>query len=329
MNMTRHACTIGLTALLALGACTQSAMAPRESAVSPAPRPAGLRPPAPPPAPEAAAPTGPSANSRALAAYYARVQADLLARGLMRTDGGGPDTQFTDTMLVRNFEAIALREEYARGEGLVPSEGEDSVIKKWVGPVRIAPEFGASVPPDRRVSDRNDLIVYARRLAAITGHPISVSDRDPNFHVLFVGEDDRRDIVPRIRALVPDASARTLQLFDDLPRSIHCLVIAFSDRPGSYEYANAIAVIRAEHPDLLRQSCIHEEIAQGLGLANDSPRARPSIFNDDDEFALLTDHDAMLLEILYDPALRPGMTPEQALPIVRRRATELVEAGGT
>jgi hypothetical protein len=44
-------------------------------------------------------------------------------------------------------------------------------------------------------------------------------------------------------------------------------------------------VIRAEHPDLLRLSCLHEEIAQGLGLPNDSPRARPSIFNDDEEFA--------------------------------------------
>ncbi|SDY21317.1 DUF2927 domain-containing protein [Citreimonas salinaria] len=328
MTPARRARAIGLTALLALGACTQSAMAPRETAVSPAPRPSGLRPP-PAPAPEPA-PTGQrSSNSRALATYYARVQNDLLVRGLMRTDGGGPDTQFTDTMLVRNFEAIALREEYARGEGLRPSEGEASVIKKWVQPVRISPEFGASVPPDLRTVARNELGVYARRLAGITGHSISLSESAPNFHVLFVGEDERNGIVPRIRALVPEADPRTLRLFDDLPRSIHCLVIAFSDRLGSFEYARAVAVIRAEHPDLLRQSCIHEEIAQGLGLANDSPRARPSIFNDDDEFALLTEHDAMLLEILYDPALRPGMTPEQALPIVRSLATELVEGGGT
>ena len=31
-----------------------------------------------------------------------------------------------------------------------------------------------------------------------------------------------------------------------------------------------------DDPDLLRLSCMHEEIAQGLGLANDSPLARPS-----------------------------------------------------
>ena len=52
-------------------------------------------------------------------------------------------------------------------------------------------------------------------------------------------------------------------------------------------------------------------------------RARPSIFNDDDEFALLTRHDELLLEMLYDPRLRPGMTAAEAMPIVRVMAAEL------
>jgi hypothetical protein len=295
-------------------------MAPRVSTVKPEERPGGLQPP-----PSLSNRSERSAESRALAAYYARVQNDLLVRGLLRTDGGGPDTQFTDTMLVRDFEAIALQEEYARGAGLRPSGGGESAVKKWGKPVRMALEFGASVPADQRVVDRNSVLMYARRLAGITGHPITVSDRNPNFHVLFMGEDDREAIAPRIRALVPGIGDASLRLFDDLPRSIHCLVIAFSEKPGGYEYGQAIAVIRAEHPEMLRRSCIHEEIAQGLGLANDSPRARPSIFNDDDEFALLTDHDAMLLEILYNPALEPGMTADEALPIVRRLATALVD----
>ncbi|MGK7754127.1 DUF2927 domain-containing protein [Roseovarius sp. C03] len=46
--------------------------------------------------------------------------------------------------------------------------------------------------------------------------------------------------------------------------------------------------------------------------------ARPSIFNDDEEFALLTTHDEMLLEALYNPALNPGMGLEEARPILRR-----------
>ena len=72
----------------------------------------------------------------------------------------------------------------------------------------------------------------------------------------------------------------------------------------------------------MRHACIHEEVAQGLGLPNDSPYARPSIFNDDDEFALLTSHDEALLRMLYDPRLKNGMTVDEARPIVRILARE-------
>jgi hypothetical protein len=85
-----------------------------------------------------------------------------------------------------------------------------------------------------------------------------------------------------------------------------------------------VALIRAEHPELLRSACIHEELAQGMGLANDSPAARPSIFNDDEEFGLLTRHDELLLKMLYDPRLRTGMTAAEAEPIIQRIATELL-----
>jgi hypothetical protein len=61
-----------------------------------------------------------SAESRALAGYYARVQADLLTQGLLRTDGGGPDTPFDADIVARNFERIAFFDEYERGGGLTP-----------------------------------------------------------------------------------------------------------------------------------------------------------------------------------------------------------------
>jgi hypothetical protein len=64
-----------------------------------------------------------------------------------------------------------------------------------------------------------------------------------------------------------------------------------------------------------------------IGLANDSPAARPSIFNDSEEFALLAPHDELLLRILYDRRLRTGRTIEEAKPIVQTIATELMRSG--
>jgi hypothetical protein len=73
----------------------------------------------------------------------------------------------------------------------------------------------------------------------------------------------------------------------------------------------------------MRLSCVHEELAQGLGLSNDSPLARPSIFNDDEEFATLTSHDELLLKMLYDPRLKSGMSLPEARPTIKQIAAEL------
>jgi hypothetical protein len=76
----------------------------------------------------------------------------------------------------------------------------------------------------------------------------------------------------------------------------------------------------------MRRSCIEEEMTQALGLANDDPAIRPSIFNDDEEFALLTKHDEILLKMLYDPRLRVGMTPERARPLLRAVAEDALKS---
>lgn len=269
----------------------------------------------------------PSAASQTARAYYERVQADLLSRGLLRTDGGGPDTPFTDRMLAENFITIALYDEYARGPSGPVQRQTPSLLRRWEQPVRVGLRFGASVPDAQRGADTARISSYLARLAKLTGHSIRLDDRNPNYWVYVVNEDERRSLGPQIRAALPGLTPAEVSGIIDMPLSTYCLVYALSGAsspPGVY--SQAFAVIRAEHPDLMRLSCIHEEIAQGLGLANDSPRARPSIFNDDEEFALLTVQDEMMLRILYNPALRPGMTEAEARPIVYSLATQM--AGG-
>ncbi|SEK36796.1 DUF2927 domain-containing protein [Roseovarius nanhaiticus] len=311
----------GAAALAALAACTDM---PAPPSTTPQARPAGLKP------PEPAADPGPSERSRILAAHYARVETSLLAQGLLRTDGGGPDTPYTDTDLMRNFEAIAFHDEYARNRGLTPGDGRAGGLRKWASPVRIGVEFGASVPEAQHAPDRAMVRDYAARLARVTGHPISAgAGASANFNVLFMGEDDRDQAIDRIRELVPNINPASLDLIRTLPRPIHCLVIAFSGNNDDHTYRRAIALIRSEHPDLMRRSCVHEELAQGLGLANDSPRARPSIFNDDDEFALLTTQDEELLRLLYSPRLTPGMSFDIARPILTQLIAQRPRAGST
>ncbi|MEM9247814.1 MAG: DUF2927 domain-containing protein [Pseudomonadota bacterium] len=266
---------------------------------------------------------GPSAESRALEQYYARIQNDLLARGLLRRDGGGPDTPFDARMLRENFVRIALFDEYTERAGTMVARQTESRLRRWARPVKLQLTFGAMVPEAQRTRDRAALERYAARVNRATRHPIYTVGKGGNFHVLILNEDERRAFGPKLRRLVPGVSDTVVRTVEQMPRSTFCLVFAFSE-VGSSDYINAVAVIRAEHPDLLRLSCLQEEVAQGLGLANDSPRARPSIFNDDEEFALLTTHDELLLRMLYDKRFTPGMGTVEASPIARVIADELV-----
>jgi hypothetical protein len=274
--------------------------------------------------PEEVAPAGPSAESESFARYYASVERRLLDDGLLRTDGGGADTPFSPRQLVANFERIALFDEYTLRGGRFVAQQTPSRLRRWEQPVRLQAHFGPYVSEEQRAIDRAELNSFAARLARVTRHPIRSVSSGGNFHVLYINRDTQKQIGDLVRDLVPGISPATLAEIERLPRFTFCSVYAFSEAGGSSNYLAAIAIIRDEHPPLLRRSCVHEEIAQGLGLPNDSPSARPSIFNDDEEFALLTRHDELLLRILYDRRLTPGMLPDEARPIVGQIAEELI-----
>lgn len=266
------------------------------------------------------------AESVALSRYYHRVQAALLTQGLLRQDGGGPDVPFTARDLVDDFIRIALFEEYTTIGNRIVARQTPSQLHRWDRPVRMTVEFGATVPQAQRDADRASVSAYASRLSRVTGLPIRQVSSNVNFHVFIVNELERRTLGGRIRDILPGISEAAISAVQTMPRSTFCLVFALD--PGDLgAYSQAVVVIRAEHPDLMRLSCIHEELAQGLGLSNDSPSVRPSIFNDDEEFALLTTHDEMLLRMLYDPRMRPGMKAGEARVQAEIIAAELIGGG--
>ena len=276
------------------------------------------------PVPEQRADYVPSVESVELVQRYARIEDDLKTRGLLRTDGGGSDATFDSRVLTENFMRIALFDEFVPVSNRIVARETASPLRRWESPVDIRLVFGPSVSDTVRARDRATVAQLAERLSRASHQKISLVDSRGNMTVFVMDEDERRALGPRLRELVPGLSDSVVTAVTEMPVTTYCLMIAFSTDDAPYVYRRAIGVIRAEHPPLLRRSCFHEEIAQGLGLANDSLEARPSIFNDDEEFALLTRQDELMLTILYDRRLSPGMTAIEAQPIVRAIAEELV-----
>lgn len=300
----------GLAVLLVLAACGRT----------PVPEtPAGPAPAAPPPAAAGAV----ADDSTALAIYYADVERRLIQSGRLRRETAPADAPFGVADLVRDFERIAFFSEYADVEGRFIAEETPAILRRWTEPVRVGVMTGDGAPAAEAARDRANVAAFTHRLARLTGTDIAVSEgADVNFLVLFMNSAERVEFAERVASRFPDFAPAVTTAMRETPLDIFCVSYAF----GSPTYTAAIILIRSEHPPLTRLSCVHEEMAQSMGLPNDSDAARPSLFNDGKEFALLTQHDEALLRMLYDPRLRPGMTLEEARPLLPAIAQDAIAA---
>tara|TARA_B100000676_G_scaffold309532_1_gene373340 strand:+ start:6451 stop:7017 length:567 start_codon:yes stop_codon:yes gene_type:complete len=101
-----------------------------------------------------------------------------------------------------------------------------------------------------------------------------------------------------------------------------CYAIIETD-PVTRVLSGAMVLIPTQIDRFMVRSCIVEEFTQIMGPVNDPDEIKQSIFNDRRGNLLLSDHDEMILRILYDERLKPGMTWDDAEPYVREILAEL------
>ncbi|QHQ34024.1 DUF2927 domain-containing protein [Algicella marina] len=276
----------------------------------------------------AACTTSPEIPDDQIADYYAFIESDLRAQGLMRQERLPNDAPVTLAALVRNFEEIALYDELAvQGNRLVERRTRSN-LSRWEQPIRIGVIFGQSVPVEQARQDIRSLNAFVKDLGRYTGLPISVVEEGkPNFLLLFLNRAEQRDF-GTLLGQTNIASPAIVDSFVNSPIDSLCAFYTAEQvgRPGVIN--SGVILIKAEHGELMRRSCIHEELTQALGLPNDSFDARPSIFNDDEEFAFLTRHDEALLRMLYDKRLKPGMSAEEVRPLLPAIARDAASRAG-
>ena len=255
--------------------------------------------------------------------YYNRLEKRKLSLGLLRQDGGGTDTPFDVEDIVEAFERLAFYNEYNIDENRLLPNKETVNLGKWSSKINISALFGASVDikqKERDLLDINNLLVI---LSKATKHEIEISKQNVNMYVVVGNQKEVEEIVSEISINSPEFNPKRLSIITQIPKEIHCLAMTSISSEPSSEIRTALVIIRSELPNLMRKACFHEEIAQSLGLTNDSHLARPSIFNDDDEFSTLTKLDKILLQILYDNRLYSGISRQNASQLVRQIASEI------
>ncbi len=258
--------------------------------------------------------TGYDARSQT-AEYWRKYEAMLTDKGKLRADRAPADAPYSNADLVRDFQAIMLHREHARKGGDFVKDAAARRLKKLAPEVRI--DIRGSTVDDADMANIRDLM---GRLGRVTGVHMVESPEDPTIRLMILTQEERLAFA-RYAAQSPRWKFISQNVANGLGRAV-CGTYYSRDRqrPGRVDY---IIVIPAEVHGILRRSCIEEEMGQTFGPGADYDKARPSIFNDDAEFALMTDHDEDLLRILYDPRLKAGMTADEAMPVVEAIVQEL------
>ncbi len=172
----------------------------------------------------------------------------------------------------------------------------DERIRKFDGPIRVfvvnrgepdrSAELAAIVADIRAHIDHLDLAMTADRAAA-------------NFVVTLV---PRRRLEATIRARYGRDEAKAI----DRKLAPECLSGIAKD--GRYRIRRAEAILPVDNGDFFFYDCAYEELLQGLGIINDDNSVPWTMFNDDVQMGFFDIYDQYLLNILYDPRVRPGMT---------------------
>jgi hypothetical protein len=222
------------------------------------------------------------------------------------TVAGADDVSWkSPDFLVGSFVELAMKNSYSTRQ---------NPVRKWMTPVRYFIVH--------RVGDEDlhrELIdAHFLHLAQITGLGIQpVETRAAaNFLVVLTSEGALESDLPRYFGT---GSARRNEI---LFRHSLCMASFATERRGNIVRAVTMIPIDAARARADLASCVAEELTHAMGLGNDTLRALPSIFSRKSNLAFLSGLDHMVLKMLYDPRIKPGMGEKAALPVLKAIAAE-------
>ncbi len=201
-------------------------------------------------------------------------------------------TTFTDAEIIDGFYRIVFGAEFH-------VSGSVDRIRKYEKPVRVHVDSRAK--PDRR-KEVAEVVDDIRSKIRHLDIAMADSRKEANVTVTLVRD---RDIEKTIRQFYGrEQAARIVKSLEP-----QCLSGFRKDELFRIEHSDVIVVVDAG--EFIFRDCIYEELLQALGPINDDDDLPWTMFNDDVQMGFFGIYDQYLLNILYDPRIRAGMTKEQ------------------
>jgi hypothetical protein len=206
---------------------------------------------------------------------------------------------FTDSEIIEGFLKIAFGAEYHLA-------GRVDRIRKYDGPVRV---FADGNRADRKAQLSKIVADIASRVQHLD---IAMADSldDANVQVKLVRD---RDLHRTITTFYGSERAKEIR------SSLDPQCLSGFRKNEKFEIEHSDVILTVDNGDFVFFDCAYEELLQSLGPINDTASVPWTMFNDNVSMGYFDVYDQYLLNLLYDPRIKAGMTVQEvraALPDV-------------
>jgi hypothetical protein len=211
-------------------------------------------------------------------------------------------------LLIQKFELTVFRNDFEK-KGFVV----DGLVRKWQLPIGVQLRNKESKKFKAHIENTLNIL---SRLSGLDIHIHNGVKRKRALLDIYIAAPSRVESI----LLFYDIGKSNVYMFD----AAACQAVTFTN---SIVTDRGLIIIVDTLGEKKIRHCIIEEITQVLGLDADSDILQPSIMSDTTPLIdRLPMNDKIMVRTLYDIRLKPGMTRDEAMPIVAKIIPELVAA---
>ena len=198
---------------------------------------------------------------------------------------------FTDSEITDGFFKTAFGAEYHLA-------GRVDRIRKYDMPVRV---FADSNRPDRKAQLAKVVADIGQRVQHLD---IAMAETGEAANILVKMVRDR-DLYRTITAFYGSERAKEIRT------SLDPQCLSGFRKNDKYEIEHSDVILTVDNGDFTFLDCAYEELLQSLGPINDTSSVPWTMFNDNVSMGFFDVYDQYILNVLYDPRVKAGMTVEE------------------
>ncbi len=195
---------------------------------------------------------------------------------------------FTDSEIIEGFMKTAFGAEYHLA-------GRVDRIRKYDAPVRV---FADGNRADRKVQLAKVVADIAQRVQHLD---IAMAESSDGANVLVKLVRDR-DLFRTISTFYGGERAR------EIKTSLDPQCLSGFRKNDKFEIEHSDVILTVDNGDFVFLDCAYEELLQSLGPINDTSTVPWTMFNDNVSMGYFDVYDQYLMNVLYDPRIKAGMT---------------------